>query len=70
MTAANDHAVRHALEAAGAVFIDENGIGPGVSLTEVRKDKSKYAKLPNYERLRFQNEPISFPRTVDSRPSP
>ena len=70
MTAANDHAVRRALEAAAAEFIDENRVGPGVSLTEVRKDKSKYAKLPNYERLRFQNEPISFPRTVDSRPSP
>jgi transcriptional regulator with XRE-family HTH domain len=32
MTAANDMAVRQALEAAGVVFIDENGEGPGVRL--------------------------------------
>jgi hypothetical protein len=30
LTAANDLAVRHALEAAGVEFIDENGGGPGV----------------------------------------
>src|SRR5262249_34775763 len=30
MTAANDLAVRRALEAAGVEFIDENGGGPGV----------------------------------------
>jgi transcriptional regulator with XRE-family HTH domain len=30
MTAANDLAVRHAFEAAGVQFIDENGGGPGV----------------------------------------
>jgi transcriptional regulator with XRE-family HTH domain len=38
MTAANDRAVRHALEAAGVEFIDENGGGPGVRL---RKRQSK-----------------------------
>jgi hypothetical protein len=32
MTAANDSAVRHALESAGVEFIDENGGGPGVRL--------------------------------------
>ena len=32
MTAANDLAVRRALEAAGIEFIDENGGGPGVRL--------------------------------------
>ena len=37
MTAANDLAVRRALEAAGVVFIDENGDGPGVRLRKVQK---------------------------------
>jgi hypothetical protein len=32
MTAANDLAVRRALEMAGVDFIDENGGGPGVRL--------------------------------------
>ena len=32
LTAANDHAIRSALEAAGVEFIDENGGGPGVRL--------------------------------------
>jgi hypothetical protein len=32
MTAANDLAIRRALEAAGVAFIDENGGGPGVRL--------------------------------------
>jgi transcriptional regulator with XRE-family HTH domain len=32
LTAANDQAVRRALEAAGVEFIDENGGGPGVRL--------------------------------------
>jgi len=32
MTAANDLAVRRALEVAGVEFIDENGGGPGVRL--------------------------------------
>jgi transcriptional regulator with XRE-family HTH domain len=32
MTAANDLAVRRALEAGGVEFIDENGGGPGVRL--------------------------------------
>ena len=32
LTAANDLAVRRALESAGVEFIDENGGGPGVRL--------------------------------------
>ena len=32
LTAANDLAIRRALEAAGVEFIDENGGGPGVRL--------------------------------------
>jgi hypothetical protein len=39
MTVANDLAVRRALEAAGVIFIDENGgAGPGVRL---RKPQGK-----------------------------
>jgi transcriptional regulator with XRE-family HTH domain len=41
MTAANDLAVRRALEAAGVVFIDENGDGPGVRLRKRLKEKSR-----------------------------
>jgi hypothetical protein len=41
MTAANDLAVRRALEAAGVIFIDENGdAGPGVRLRK-RRGKSE-----------------------------
>ena len=32
LTAANDLAIRHALESAGVEFIDQNGGGPGVRL--------------------------------------
>ena len=39
MTAANNHAVRRALEAAGVEFIDENGGGPGVRLRTSPKQK-------------------------------
>jgi transcriptional regulator with XRE-family HTH domain len=39
MTAANDLAVRRALEAAGVEFIDENGGGPGVRLRKRQRDK-------------------------------
>ena len=39
MTAANDLAVRRALEAAGVEFIDEDGGGPGVRLRN-RQSKS------------------------------
>jgi hypothetical protein len=41
MTAANDLAVRRALEAAGIEFIDENGGGPGVRLREPAKEKPR-----------------------------
>jgi transcriptional regulator with XRE-family HTH domain len=39
MTAANDLAVRRALEAAGIEFIDENGGGPGVRLRSAQRKK-------------------------------
>ena len=41
MTAANDLAVRRALESAGVEFIDENGGGPGVRLRKATKGKSR-----------------------------
>jgi hypothetical protein len=41
MTAANDLAVRRALEAAGVIFIDENDEGPGVRLRKRSKEKSR-----------------------------
>ena len=37
MTAANELAVRRALEAAGVEFIDENGGGPGVRLRKRKR---------------------------------
>jgi hypothetical protein len=42
MTAANDLAVRHALESAGVEFTDENGGGVGVRLR--KRTRSKTAK--------------------------
>jgi hypothetical protein len=39
LTAANDLAVRRALEAAGVDFIDENGGGPGVRLRKRQRPK-------------------------------
>jgi transcriptional regulator with XRE-family HTH domain len=44
MTAANDLAVRRALEEAGVEFIDENGGGPGVRLRKPAKEKSQKLK--------------------------
>jgi len=41
MTAANNLAIRHALEAAGVEFIDENGGGPGVACARVFKRNDK-----------------------------
>jgi hypothetical protein len=41
MTAANDLAVRRALEAAGVEFIAENGGGPGVRLRKSGKEKPR-----------------------------
>jgi ribosome-binding protein aMBF1 (putative translation factor) len=40
LTAANELAVRRALEAAGVEFIDENGGGPGVRLRKPSKGRS------------------------------
>ena len=39
MTAANDLAIRRALEAAGVEFIDKNGGGPGVRLRKLSQGK-------------------------------
>jgi hypothetical protein len=39
MTAANDLAIRRALEAAGVEFIDENGGGTGVRLRNRQRPK-------------------------------
>jgi hypothetical protein len=39
LTAANDRAIRRALEAAGVEFIDENGGGPGVRLRKSQLKK-------------------------------
>jgi hypothetical protein len=39
MTAANDFAVRRALEGAGVEFIDENGGGPGLRLRKRQRAK-------------------------------
>jgi hypothetical protein len=41
MTAANDLAVRRALEMAGVEFIDENGGGPGVRLRKLSKGQQR-----------------------------
>ena len=43
MTAANDLAVRRALEAAGVEFIDENGGGPGVRLRTRQRPRASKA---------------------------
>jgi hypothetical protein len=37
LTAANDQAIRRALETAGVEFIDENGGGPGVRLQQLSR---------------------------------
>jgi hypothetical protein len=42
LTAANELAIRRALEAAGVEFIDENGGGPGLRLR--KSQRSKYSK--------------------------
>ena len=45
LTAANDLAIRHALEAAGIELIDENGGGPGVRLREPTPGKKPGVKV-------------------------
>ena len=40
LTAANELAIRRALEAAGIEFIDENGGGPGVRLRKRQRSKN------------------------------
>jgi hypothetical protein len=41
LTAANEGAIRRALEGAGVVFIEENGGCPGVRLRERRKARAR-----------------------------
>jgi transcriptional regulator with XRE-family HTH domain len=41
LTAANERAIRRALETAGVVFIDENGGGPGVRLRNRQNPKAR-----------------------------
>ena len=41
VTAANEAAIRRALEAAGVEFIDENGGGPGVRLKKAQATKNR-----------------------------
>jgi transcriptional regulator with XRE-family HTH domain len=41
LTAANDLAIRRALETAGVEFIDENGGGPGVRLRKRQQKKTQ-----------------------------
>lgn len=45
MTAANNLALRGALEAAGVEFIDANGGGPGVRLRKAKPEKPERAKI-------------------------
>jgi hypothetical protein len=41
LTAPNELAIKHALEAAGVEFIDENGGGPGVRLRNRQQSKQR-----------------------------
>jgi hypothetical protein len=43
MTAANDLAIRRALEAAGVEFVDEDGGGPGVQPVQTAREESLIA---------------------------
>src|ERR1700686_1240862 len=45
MTAANDLAVRRALETAGVEFIDENGGGPGVRLRKPTRQRRGWPEM-------------------------
>jgi hypothetical protein len=48
LTAANDLAIRRALEAAGVEFIDENGVGPGVRLRNRQRAKQPKKAPPPF----------------------
>jgi transcriptional regulator with XRE-family HTH domain len=41
LTTVNDLALRHALEAAGVEFIDDNGGGPGVRLRKTHQQRKR-----------------------------
>jgi hypothetical protein len=63
ITEANCDALRRALEAAGVIFVDENGEGPGVRL----KKKSSVAETT--EKIRALDEKIATIK-VEGEPSP
>ena len=61
VTAANEFAIRSALEFAGVIFVDENGEGPGVRL---RKGRS----MPTYragDRVRYREDKPGDLRRID-----
>ena len=51
MTAANNLAIRRALEIAGVEFIDENGGGPGVRLSRHRRAKTRTTLIRANDRI-------------------
>jgi transcriptional regulator with XRE-family HTH domain len=68
MTAANDLAVRAALEDGGVEFIDENGGGPGVRLKKAKREARKPRDRINYSASAFTHRHArinSLRRTVD-----
>jgi transcriptional regulator with XRE-family HTH domain len=51
----NVAAIRSALEAAGVIFVDENGEGPGVRLKKVRQDTAAPTTIP-LDELNAEND--------------
>jgi hypothetical protein len=60
MTAANDLAVRRALEAAGVEFIDENGEGAGIRLRKSVKKASEIVGRDDQSKREQRFEPGSY----------
>lgn len=48
-------AIRSALEAAGVIFVEENGEGPGVRLRKVRQDNAAPTTIP-LDELNAEND--------------
>ncbi len=55
VTAANESAMRAALESAGVIFVDENGEGPGVRLRKGSASGATAASIP-LEDLNAEND--------------
>jgi transcriptional regulator with XRE-family HTH domain len=55
MLANNLAAIRSALEAAGVIFVEENGEGPGVRLRKVRQDNAAPTTIP-LDELNAEND--------------